>query len=383
MRILGIPLGWVLYFFYSLVQNYGLALVLFTVLTRLILLPLAVNQQKGMVKMAMFRPKMEEIQKKYAKNPQKMNEEMTALYAREGYNPLSGCLPMLIQLPILFGLIDVIYNPLTHLLRMDASVIDSATTIAQQVLGQAGMSRYSAEMSIIHAVAENASAFSTLGEGFVSAIQNFDFTFFGLDLGVTPSFALNVYLLIPVLSCLTSFLMMRLTMKNSVAASDPSTAKMNKSMSFITPLLSLWIGFEVPAGVGIYWLMSNILAIFQSLVLNKFFNPAETAAKVKAELEAQREAERQEKIEARKAAKEKQAAQNRAAAAAAQSVKKGRKHAAPVREQTLVEMAEDEEIDEKALSQKEINRMKLAAARRRDAEKYGEEYVDVTDHDLE
>ena len=135
--------------------------------------------------------------------------------------------------------------------------------------------------------------------------------------------------------------------------------------------------------MDIYWLMSNILAIFQSLVLNKFFNPAETAAKVKAELEAQREAERQEKIEARKAAKEKQAAQNRAAAAAALSGKKGRKHAAPVREQTLVEMAEDEEIDEKALSQKEINRMKLAAARRRDAEKYGEEYVDVTDHDLE
>ena len=148
MRILGIPLGWILHFCYSLVQNYGLALVMFTVLARVILLPLSIKQQKGMVKMAMFRPKMEEIQKKYAKNPQKMNEELTNLYAREGYNPMSGCLPTLIQFPILFGLIDVIYNPLTHLLRMDAATISNAVSIAQSVLGEGGMSRYSKEMSI-------------------------------------------------------------------------------------------------------------------------------------------------------------------------------------------------------------------------------------------
>ena len=166
MRILGIPLGWILHFCYSLVQNYGLALVMFTVLTRLILLPLSIKQQKGMVKMAMFRPKMEEIQKKYAKNPQKMNEELTNLYAREGYNPMSGCLPTLIQFPILFGLIDVIYNPLTHLLRMDAATISNAVSIAQSVLGEGGMSRYSKEMSVISAVAQNPAAFSSIGGDF-------------------------------------------------------------------------------------------------------------------------------------------------------------------------------------------------------------------------
>ncbi len=200
MRILGIPLGWILHFCYSLVQNYGLALVMFTVLARLILLPLSIKQQKGMVKMAMFRPKMEEIQKKYAKNPQKMNEELTNLYAREGYNPMSGCLPTLIQFPILFGLIDVIYNPLTHLLRMDAATISNAVSIAQSVLGEGGMSRYSKEMSVISAVAQNPAAFSSIGGDFVSQIQNFDFTFFGLDLGTTPTFALNLFLLIPILS---------------------------------------------------------------------------------------------------------------------------------------------------------------------------------------
>lgn len=382
MRILGIPLGWILHFCYSLVQNYGLALVMFTVLARLILLPLSIKQQKGMVKMAMFRPKMEEIQKKYAKNPQKMNEELTNLYAREGYNPMSGCLPTLIQFPILFGLIDVIYNPLTHLLRMDAATISNAVSIAQSVLGEGGMSRYSREMSVISAVAQNPAAFSSIGGDFVSQIQNFDFTFFGLDLGTTPSFALNLFLLIPILSGLTSFLMSWLSMKNNAMPNEGSTAAMNRSMMIMMPLMSVWISFQVPAGVGIYWVLSNALALIQMYVLGKLYNPREMAAKAKAELEAQREAERQEKIEARKAAKEKQAEKNRKAAEAA---KAGKKRNAPVEveEETLIDLVENDEVDEKALSQKEINRMKLAAARRRDAERYGEEYVEVSDEDLE
>ena len=107
------------------------------------------------------------------------------------------------------------------------------------------------------------------------------------------------------------------------------------------------------------------------------------AAKAKAELEAQREAERQEKIEARKAAKEKQAEKNRQAAEAAKDGKKKHKAPAEVEEESLIDLVENDEVDEKALSQKEINRMKLAAARRRDAERYGEEYVDVSDEDLE
>lgn len=209
---------------------------MFTVLARLILLPLSIKQQKGMVKMAMFRPKMEEIQKKYAKNPQKMNEELTNLYAREGYNPMSGCLPTLIQFPILFGLIDVIYNPLTHLLRMDAATISNAVSIAQSVLGEGGMSRYSKEMSVISAVAQNPAAFSSIGGDFVSQIQNFDFTFFGLDLGTTPTFALNLFLLIPILSGLTSFLMSWLSMKNNAMPNEGSTAAMNRSMMIMMPL---------------------------------------------------------------------------------------------------------------------------------------------------
>ena len=382
MRILGTPLGWILSFFYNLAQNYGLALILFTLFTRLILLPLSIKQQKGLVKMAMFRPKMEEIQKKYAKNPTKMNEELSNLYAREGYNPLSGCLPTLIQFPILFGLIDVIYNPLTHLLKMNKEVIQTAITITNTVLGEGGVSRYSQEMSVIRAVSLDPGAFSSIGGDFVSQIQNFDFTFFGLDLGVTPTFALNVFLLIPILSGISSFLMSWLSMKNNAMPNDGASAGMNRSMMIMMPLMSVWIAFQVPAGVGIYWLLSNVIMLVQQYVLGRVYNPREMAEKAKAELEAQREAERQEKIEARREAKEKQAEKNRQAAEAAKNTKKGRKPAR-VEEETLVDLAEDDEIDEKALTQKEINRMKLAVARKRDAERYGEEYVEVEDRDLE
>ena len=189
-------------------------------------------------------------------------------------------------------------------------------------------------------------------------------------------------LIIPILSGISSFLMSWLSMKNNAMPNDGASAGMNRSMMIMMPLMSVWIAFQVPAGVGIYWLLSNVIMLVQQYVLGRVYNPREMAEKAKAELEAQREAERQEKIEARREAKEKQAEKNRQAAEAAKNTKKGRKPAR-VEEETLVDLAEDDEIDEKALTQKEINRMKLAAARKRDAERYGEEYVEVEDRDLE
>lgn len=347
---IGIPLGWIMYLCYSVAKNYGIALVMFTILTKLVLLPLSIKQQKGMVKMAMFRPKMEEIQKKYQKNPTKMNEELAALYAEEGYNPMSGCLPLLIQMPILLGLINVIYYPLTHIIRLPKEIIAKTITVATEVLGTAGMNTYSAEMSVINAVAKNPDAFSGIGESVVAQIQNFDFTFFGLDMAATPTFALNMLLLVPILSGISSFIMGRISMKqNSASTGDGGAAAMtNNVMMLMMPLMSVWIAFKVPAGVGIYWLLSNVFMIVQQKLLYKFYNPAEMAAKVKAEMEQKKESERKEKIENKKKLKEGEAVEA-----------------------------------EKALSQKELNRIKLAAARKRDAEKYGEEYVDVSDEDLD
>ncbi|WP_288235108.1 membrane protein insertase YidC [uncultured Anaerotruncus sp.] len=302
-----------------------------------------------MVKMQIFKPRMDEIQKKYANNKEKMNEEMMKLYQEENYNPMSGCLPMAIQMPILFGLYDVIQRPLTHLLRVAGPTIESATEIAAGLLNNANLAKdYSRQIRIIDAVNQNPDAFSGLGD-FVQKVQSLDLSIGPIDLTQQPTFALNILLLIPILSFLTSVLVSWVSMRQSAAAAgdNAAAAGMSKGMMLMMPLMSAWISFVVPAGLGVYWVISNLLMALQTFLLNRYMNPAKLAAKAQAEYEAKKEADRQAKIEAKKRARE-----------------RGEK-----------------DIDA-ALSQKEINRIKLAEARKRDAEKYGEVYKEVTDDDL-
>jgi len=284
---------------------------------------------------------MMELQKRYANNQQKLNEELQALYAREGYNPMGGCLLTFVQFPIIMGLYDVIYKPMTHVLGISKELIAQATEIAT-TLGVLGETRYSAEPFIISAVQENPSAFAELGSDVVAQIQGLDLNFLGINLGATPTWAFNLLLLIPVLSFASSMLMTVISTRNMNTGDNPSAGGMMATL-YMMPFLSAWICFSVPAGVGMYWTVSNILSIFQSLVLNKFYNPKEMAEKARIESEKRLEAEKAEKARLREEAKN----------------------------------------GKKQLSQKEINRQKLAEARRRDAEKYGEVYVEVTDKDIE
>ena len=341
-----IPFAWLLRALYELTSSYGWALVLFTVVIKLIMLPFQMKSKKSMVRMSRMSGKMQEIQKKYANNRVKMNEEMQRLYQRENYNPAGGCLPMVITFLVLFGLIDVIYNPMRHILGIDKAMIAQAQTIMEG-LGVA-VSQYSPQSSIISALQANPEAFASLGSDFVSKVQAFDMSFMGINLGSTPTLGFNVLTLIPILSGLTAFLTSWLTMKNNPTAMEGPGAGTMKAMMFISPMMSLYIAFKVPAGVGMYWILSNVLMLIQSIVLNKFYNPKEMAEKAKQEAEERREKERQERIEQKKLAR-----------------------------------SGDAEAKERAKTQKEINRQKLAEARKRDAEKYGDTYTEVTDDDLE
>lgn len=344
MYILGVPLGFVMRLLYNVLQNYGLTLVVFTLLVKVLTIPLAVKQQKSSAKMAAFRPQLEEIQQKYAKNQQKMSEEMQKLYQKEGYNPMSGCLPALIQFPIIFGLYDVIYKPMTHILHLGSGVIEQAKEIALN-LGTVAASAYSMEPSIITAIQNDPAAFSALGSDVITKVQGLDLNFLGINLGVRPELAFNILVLIPILSFATSMLMTVVSMR-STGAQDVSGAGAMKITMYMMPLMSGWIAFQVPAGVGIYWILSNVFSIGQSLILNKMYNPKEMAEKAKAELEAHREQERLERQQAKAMARNGSA-----------------------------------EAKEKAMSQKEVNRQKLAEARRRSAEKYGDQYIDGDDED--
>lgn len=358
MRLFGWPLGWLMWAMYQVVHSYGWAIILFTIVTKLLLIPLAIKQQKSTVKMQIIQPKMQEIQNKYKNNPQKMNEELQALYERENYSMTAGCLPMLIQFPIIFGLLDVIYRPLTHLLHISGEAMTQVTEIATGLIGTAATGGYAPEIAIMNSVKANPAAYAALGSDLISHIQSLDMNFLGLDLSVFPNqvihFGLNAeamqsllnpIILIPLLSGGTALLMSLVTMRNTPSAGG-ANASMN-AMMLMMPLMSLWFTFMVPAGVGLYWTMSNVVAVGQSMVMNHFWNPKEIAEKMKAEEEARKERERQEKIEAKKRAKE-----------------------------------EGKVEEEAALSKKEQDRRRLAEARKRNAEKYGDTYVEVTDDDL-
>lgn len=355
MTVFGLPLGYIMWAMYQIVHNYGLAIILFTIVTKLLLLPLSIKQQKSTVKMQIIQPKIQEIQNKYKNNPQKMNEELQALYDRENYSMTAGCLPMLIQFPIIFGLLDVVYRPLTHLLHISSAAMTQATEIATGIIGAAATSGYAPEIAIFNSIKADPAAYAALGSEVVDKILAFDVHFLGLDLSIFPNQVitfglsgealaslLNPIILIPILSGATALVMSLVTMRNT---SGPNNASMG-AMMLMMPLMSLWFTFMVPASAGLYWTISNVVAVGQTLIMNHFWNPKEIAEKMKAEEEARKERERQEKIEAKKRAKE-----------------QGRP-------------------DDEALSQKEKDRRRLAEARKRNAEKYGDTYVEVTDDDL-
>ncbi len=354
-EIIGYPLGWVMWLIYKLVPVYAIALLIFTILTKLLMLPSTIKQQKSSVKMIKLKPKMDALQKKYGNNKEKYQEEMMKLYQEEGYNPMSGCAPLLIQFPILFGLIDVVYKPLQHIVRIPKEILTSMQELMKSNFAEFGYKSANEVASTYQIKAINylqnnldGGVLSELGTETLEKIRDFDLNFLGINLGETPTFALNLLILIPILSGLTSLLISLVSMRNmkNQSPEQQQAAGMTKGMMFMMPLLSVWISFSVPTGVGIYWIYSNIFSIAQTILLNKFFNPQLMAAKEIAAEEAKREEERQARIEAKKKAKELG------------------------------------EAEEKALSQKEINKRKLAEARRRDAEKYGEEYVEVTDKDF-
>ena len=181
MYILGYPLGLIMRLLYNILHSYGWSLIIFTLLVKLVMVPLSIKQQKSSAKMAAIQPQMQEIQKMYAKNQQKMNEELQKLYQRENYNPAGGCLPMLITFLVLFGLIDVIYKPMTHILGMSSDLIAQAQGIMEG-LGVA-FSHYSPQTSIITSVQANPEAYSALGQDFINAVQSFDLNFLGINLG--------------------------------------------------------------------------------------------------------------------------------------------------------------------------------------------------------
>ena len=290
-NIIAIPLGWVLKVIYDIVRNYGMALLLFTFVTKLILLPLSWKQKQSSIRMAAIQPLINDINKKYANNMEKRQQEMARVQQENGISATAGCLPMLIQLPILFGLVNVIYQPLTHLAKLSAETITAAKTVAE-TLGVA-FSRYSPESTILTAVRSNPDAFSSvLSAEQISYIQDINMTFFGLDLTQIPKISEpSILWIIPILSVASMLASQIIMMKLNGQKMEGAM----KWMPIYTTVMFGYFAFAMPAGVTVYWIFSSLFAILQDFFLRIFFDPEKEKAKIEQQMkESRKQAKRNE-----------------------------------------------------------------------------------------
>ena len=261
-------------------MNYGWTLVLFTVITKLILLPLSIKQQKSMSKMQAVQPKLNEIQRKYQYDKEKLNQETMKVYQENGINPMGGCLPLLIQFPVLIGLYNIIRMPLTYVLKFGSGSMPKVQEVLD-ILAKFGFSgTIHDEIKIADFLFNSKEAMTAVAEAFPAAeLVHLDFNFFGMNLSQIPNFmVLSPLLLIPILAGLTSFLTSWVSNKlnpqankNTNASGENTTASTMQTMTYIFPFMTVFFAFSLPAGLGFYWILSNIVQIVQQIVLTKYF----------------------------------------------------------------------------------------------------------------
>ena len=281
MQTICAPLGWLMKISYDLTGNYGLAIIIFTLLTKIILLPLSLWVHANGIKMVKVEPAVNRLKVKYFGDPDRIAEEQAKLYKKEHYSPFATIIPVAVQLLLLIGLIQIIYHPLTWLLGFNGETVKgivSATGV------DAGAS--TAELLAVHAVqAPGAGNFAGIGAAQLDAMRGLDMHFLGFDLSGVPSVNGGILLLVPIMAGLASVALS--LSQNKLNPLQASTGKAGQMISMgISVAISLVLGFIVPAGVGFYWIWSNLFSILQQLLLNVIRPPEKEIDKE--ELEASR-----------------------------------------------------------------------------------------------
>lgn len=298
--------GYALNFFYELTNNYGIAIIIFTLLLRVILIPITIKQQKTMKKSAELQEKMKEIQTKYKNNPEKLNQETIELYKKEKMSPFNGCFTAILQVLIILSVFWLVSQPLTYMKRVNkneelkAIVEEYRTKINEENEGKKAnypeiqiISRIQSDYNEIQKQLEDENVENR--EELENKKQNYEklkinMEFLGLDLSKVPTQSLNdwrVYV-IPVLYVITSFISIKITTKrqnkqrekqkeiitNSEEKSKDdelldSMGQMNNTMSYMVPIMSISIAVIAPLGLALYWLVSNVVMILERLIINK------------------------------------------------------------------------------------------------------------------
>lgn len=285
--------GWIIQGIYFLVNNYGLSIIIFTIVTKMLLWPLTLKQQKSMVKMQALQPRLTELQEKYKDNKEKQNEEMMKMYKRYKINPMASCLPLLFQFVLIFFLYKVIREPMQFILNMSTDQINEA------------INQYTTTVGALKAGSEQIVVADYLGL--------LDFNFLGLNLSQMPQLTqISWYWLIPIIAAATTFLSSKMMNVGMDKKPEPEVKKlenrparpprpgekqsggdtanqMTKNMTYFMPIMTLFFTFALPNGISVYWIAGNVVQIIQQFIMNKFLVPR---MKERAEIENDLENER-------------------------------------------------------------------------------------------
>ncbi|MBE6995249.1 MAG: YidC/Oxa1 family membrane protein insertase, partial [Ruminococcaceae bacterium] len=292
-----IPFAALVRLFYNLTGSYGVAIILFTLAVKLIMVPMQLKSKKSMIRMNRMQGRMEEIKKKYANNQVKMQEEMQKLYQEEGVNPMGGCLWSFLPLPILIALYSIIREPITRFMMLKEDValelLEKVSAAGVDLTNIATLSKNGEYAFTPYGQINLAKTISSQFPEFVEGMEGWidvNYNFLGLDLTVNPwdtfagfefKWAVIGLILIPILAGLSQLVMSWYTMRTQNSANASSM----KTMMYMMPLLSVYIGFIMPAALGVYWIAQSVFALIQEVLMTKFFNK-----KIEAEENARYEA---------------------------------------------------------------------------------------------
>ena len=304
-----VPFAWLTRLFYSWTGSYGVALILFTLVVKLVLLPFQLKSKKSMLRMNRMQGKVKDIQTRFANNRERQQQEMAELYAREGVNPMSGCLWTLIPFPIVIILYSVVRQPLVALMKLTQENITTLTDVVTQLgyyTAPAKTDVYS-QMTIANVLHEHfADIVSNPGVAeFADKLKNINFHFLGLNMIEKPSlmfwntpewqnglwYIALLMFLIPFISAGLTILQTTLSQKMN-PPQDAQTAQTSKTMNLVMPLMSIYICFIMPVSMGLYWIEQSVLGIIQEAILNRYYK-----TKLDAEMAEFNEAQRKKDAE--------------------------------------------------------------------------------------
>ncbi len=282
-NFIGNIFGYLLWWAYMLVGNFALAILIFTVVLRLLQFPLQIKSQKTMAANARLQKKQKEIQERCGKDKNKYNEEISKLYEKENVNPMGGCLTSIVPMFLLLGVYQSIRYPITNTLHIASSAVSEALEYVKglPVIGNT-INQVYYEIDIIKLFPDIKEHLTTFTESDISKIETFanGFNLLGMNLLDTPAAhgIMSAFILIPVLCFVFSFGTSLISMKLNGNGMGQQQGCM-KAMFLLMPLMSAWIAYTVPAAIGLYWIYSNIIGLVTTIILHKFYNPETLTAK--------------------------------------------------------------------------------------------------------